>query len=82
MLVEGLAELGAHAEQAGVMVLFEALNRYEDHMVNSVAQAAELAAAAGSPAVRVLADTYHMNIEEDDICGALRAVSARLAPST
>ena len=35
VLIEGLAELGAHAEQAGVVVLFEALNRYEDHMVNT-----------------------------------------------
>jgi sugar phosphate isomerase/epimerase len=73
VLVEGLAELGAHAEQTGVVVLLEPLNRYEDHMVNTVAQAAELAAATGSPAVRVLADTYHMNIEEDDPCAALRS---------
>jgi sugar phosphate isomerase/epimerase len=73
VLLEGLAELGAHAEHAGTLVLLEPLNRYEDHMLNTVAQAAELAAAAGSPAVRVLADTYHMNIEEDDPCAALRA---------
>jgi len=78
VLIESLAELGAHAEQAGVVVLFEALNRYEDHMVNTVLQAAEIAAATGSPAVRVLADTYHMNIEEDDICASLRAVASRL----
>jgi sugar phosphate isomerase/epimerase len=78
VLVEGLAELGAHAEAAGVVVLFEPLNRYEDHMVNTVAVAAELAAASGSDAVRVLADTYHMNIEEDDPCGALRAAGERL----
>jgi sugar phosphate isomerase/epimerase len=78
VLVEGLAELGAHAEAAGVALLFEPLNRYEDHMVNTVAQAAELAAASGSEAVRVLADTYHMNIEEDDPCAALRGAADRL----
>jgi sugar phosphate isomerase/epimerase len=72
VLLEGLAELGAHAEQAGAVLLFEPLNRYEDHMVNTVAQAAELIRAAGSPGVRILADTYHMNIEEDDLCAALR----------
>ena len=38
MLLEGLAELGAHAEQAGAVLLLEPLNRYEDHMVNTVAQ--------------------------------------------
>jgi sugar phosphate isomerase/epimerase len=75
VLVEGLAALGAHAEAAGVVLLFEPLNRYEDHMVNTVAQAAELIAAAGSAGVRILADTYHMNIEEDDPCAALRSVA-------
>jgi sugar phosphate isomerase/epimerase len=72
VLLDGLAELGAHAEQAGAVLLFEPLNRYEDHMVNTVARAAELVRATGSPAVRILADTYHMNIEEDDVCAALR----------
>jgi sugar phosphate isomerase/epimerase len=78
VLLEGLAELGGHAAAAGVLLLLEPLNRYEDHMVNTVAQAAELAAASGSDAVRVLADTYHMNIEEDDPCAALRAAAGRL----
>jgi sugar phosphate isomerase/epimerase len=73
VLLEGLSELGAHAEQAGAVLLFEPLNRYEDHMVNTVAQAVELVRATGSPSVRILADTYHMNIEEDDPCAALRA---------
>jgi sugar phosphate isomerase/epimerase len=75
VLVEGLAALGAHATAAGVVLLFEPLNRYEDHMVNTAAQAAELIAAAGSDGVRILADTYHMNIEEDDPCDALRSVA-------
>jgi sugar phosphate isomerase/epimerase len=78
VLVEGLAELGAHAAAAGVLVLLEPLNRYEDHMVNTVAAAAELAQASGSDAVRVLADTYHMNVEEDEPCAALRAAAGRL----
>jgi sugar phosphate isomerase/epimerase len=72
VLLEGLAELGAHAVQAGALLLLEPLNRYEDHMVNTVAAAAGLVRAAASPGVRILADTYHMNIEEDDPCTALR----------
>jgi sugar phosphate isomerase/epimerase len=73
VLLEGLAELGEHAEQTGVVLLLEPLNRYEDHMVNTVAAAAGLVRAAGSPGVRILADTYHMNIEEEDACAALRS---------
>jgi sugar phosphate isomerase/epimerase len=75
VLVEALAELGEHAGRAGVLLLLEPLNRYEDHMVNTLAQGAELIAATGSPHVRLLADTYHMNIEEDDPCAALRSVA-------
>jgi sugar phosphate isomerase/epimerase len=78
VLCAGLAEVGAHADQAGVVLLFEPLNRYEDHMVNTVADAVELVRAAGSDGVRVLADTYHMNIEEDDPCAALRAAGDAL----
>jgi sugar phosphate isomerase/epimerase len=78
VLLEGLAELGRHALDAGVVLLLEPLNRYEDHMLNTVAQAADLIAECGSPGVRVLADTYHMNIEEDDPCAALRSVAGTL----
>ena len=76
VLRSGLAELGEHAVAAGVALLFEPLNRYEDHMVNTLAQGAELI--AGLPGVRLLADTYHMNIEEDDPCAALRAAAGVL----
>jgi sugar phosphate isomerase/epimerase len=69
VLLEGLAQLGGHPE---ALLFLEPLNRYEDHMVNTVAQAADLIRAAGAPGVRILADTYHMNIEEDDPCAALR----------
>ncbi len=57
MLLESLGELGAHAQEAGVLLLFEPLNRYEDHMVNTLAQAAELVRETGSAGVRVHADT-------------------------
>ena len=78
VLLESLATLGAHAAEAGVVLLFEPLNRYEDHMVNTLAQGAELVAAAGSGGVRLLADTYHMNVEEDDLCAALREAAGVL----
>jgi sugar phosphate isomerase/epimerase len=75
LLVDALGRLGAHAHERELLVLLEPLNRYEDHMVNTLARGAELCAATGSPAVRLLADTYHMNIEEDDPCAALRAAA-------
>jgi sugar phosphate isomerase/epimerase len=67
--------LGAHAAAAGVSLLLEPLNRYEDHMVNTLAEAAALIAEAGPAGLGVLADTYHMNLEEDDPGAALRAAA-------
>ena len=79
MLVEGLAELGAHAEQAGVVAALRAAQPLRGpHGQHASRRRAELIAAAGSPGVRVLADTYHMNIEEDDLCAALRSVAGVL----
>jgi sugar phosphate isomerase/epimerase len=78
VLLEALCRLGGIATREGVLLLLEPLNRYEDHMDNTVTQAAELARATGLASVQVGADTYHMNIEEADPLGALRANADRL----
>jgi sugar phosphate isomerase/epimerase len=66
VLLLGLSTLGEHAAAAGVKVLLEPLNRYEDHMVNTLEQAAGLCQELGLPSVRVIGDFFHMNIEELD----------------
>ncbi len=78
VLLDALGELGRHAATEGVLLCLEPLNRYEDHMVNRLDQAAELIRAAGSDAVRICADTYHQNIEEDDPATALLAAGPLL----
>jgi sugar phosphate isomerase/epimerase len=64
ILLEALGNLGTVATDLGVQVFFEPLNRYEDHMVNTLTQGASLLSQLGQPSLRLLADTYHMNIEE------------------
>lgn len=78
VLLEALAELGEHAGREGVAVYLEPLNRYEDHMLNKLHQAVGLIEELGSPHVKVMADTFHMNIEEDDIGASLRRTGALL----
>lgn len=73
VLLEALRTLGEHAAREGVLLCLEPLNRYEDHMVNTLADAAGLCAAVGLDSVKVAADTYHMNIEERDLAAALVA---------
>jgi sugar phosphate isomerase/epimerase len=79
ILVAALHELAVHAEAVGAQILLEPLNRYEDHMLNRVEQALELCESVGSAALRVMADTFHMNIEETDPAGVVRRAGPRLA---
>jgi sugar phosphate isomerase/epimerase len=79
VLLGVLTEIGEHAQREGVSVLLEPLNRYEDHMLHTVAQAVELADAVGLDSVKVMADFFHMNIEEADSPTSLRVAGPRLA---
>jgi sugar phosphate isomerase/epimerase len=71
ILLEAFGRLAAHAESAGVIIALEPLNRYEDHMINTLADAMTLCAKIDSPHFGIAADTYHMNIEEADPLKAL-----------
>ncbi|MEU6404248.1 sugar phosphate isomerase/epimerase family protein [Streptomyces sp. NPDC046985] len=73
VLLAGLAELGEHARREGVTLFLEPLNRYEDHMVNRLEQAADLIRAVGLDSVKIGVDSYHMNIEEADPAAAILA---------
>jgi sugar phosphate isomerase/epimerase len=72
VLVDALGELGEHAAREGVELYLEPLNRYEDHMVNTLGQGVELLRKVGLDSVKLAADTYHMNIEEADPAAALQ----------
>ncbi|WUD71258.1 sugar phosphate isomerase/epimerase [Streptomyces sp. NBC_00510] len=75
VLLAGLTELGEHARAEGVTLFLEPLNRYEDHMVNRLEQAADLIRTVGLDSVRIGIDSYHMNIEETDPAAAILAVA-------
>lgn len=76
--VEGLRAAGARAAENGIRLGIEAINRYETDLVNTSLQARELADEVGLPAVGILLDTYHMNIEEKDPGAAIRTAGDRL----
>ena len=72
-LAEALADLGAHAAQYGVPLLYEPLNRYETNLLNRQLDAAQFLESRQIPNVKLLCDLFHMNIEEVSNAATLRA---------
>jgi sugar phosphate isomerase/epimerase len=68
-----LNEFGERARKAGATFLLEPLNRYEGNVVNTIGDAVDLIGTLSTRNVTVLADLFHMNIEEEDLLSALRA---------
>ncbi|MGE4276472.1 MAG: sugar phosphate isomerase/epimerase family protein [Lawsonibacter sp.] len=66
--VQGMAET---ARACGVRIGLEMCNRYENTMLNTVDQGLEFLTLVDSPSVGLHLDTYHMNIEEDDLAAAI-----------
>ena len=88
---ESIGEIISYAEKKKVVLLLEPINRYETILVNNATQALNLLDEIKSENLKILLDTYHMNIEEKSIDESLRitkdhvkymhfADSNRLAP--
>lgn len=73
-----IGELGKYAEGFGIDIALEVLNRNETYILTDCKEALEYCERTGSKAVNVLLDTYHMNIEEDNMCDAIRLAGDRL----
>jgi sugar phosphate isomerase/epimerase len=72
-LTQALNTLGEHARQYGVPLIYEPLNRYETNLTNTVEDGVRLVRSLSSSNVVLLADLFHMNIEEANLADALRA---------
>lgn len=69
-LRDALATLGEHAKQFSLPVFYEPLNRYETDQANTLAEG--LVTIHGIANIQLLADFFHMNIEESDMGKAIR----------
>jgi sugar phosphate isomerase/epimerase len=77
-LLEGLQSAASAAAEFGVVFLYEPLNRYETNLFNRQMDAAGFLIEHGLSGVRILADLFHMNIEESDLPQTLRSLGASL----
>ena len=64
--------LGEDAKQYGVPLIYEPLNRYETNLINRVEDGVRFLETLATKNVVLLADLFHMNIEETDIAAAFR----------
>lgn len=71
LCVAMLKEIAPHAEEVKACVLVEPLNRYETHFLNRLEQAVSICERVGSEYVKIMADFFHMNIEEAQIPEAI-----------
>lgn len=72
ILIEECKNLGEYADDLGVYVILEPLNRYETHFIRGLQQAVEICESVGREHVKIMADFFHMNIEEADIPSSLK----------
>ncbi|MEM9345671.1 MAG: sugar phosphate isomerase/epimerase family protein [Planctomycetota bacterium] len=67
-----LEELGEYAKENGQPLFYEPLNRYETNLFNTLAEGSAIIESLQTDNVKLLADLFHMNIEESDIAQAIR----------
>lgn len=63
-LSEALRELGSLAHEHSQSLFYEPLNRYETNLIRTLSDGCEFLLQVGKPNVLLLADLFHMNIEE------------------
>lgn len=73
-----LRRCAAAAGSAGVTLLIEPINRYETNFIHTAAEGLTAIQAVGEDNVKLLLDSFHMNIEEVSLESALRAAGDRL----
>ncbi|MBE2267772.1 MAG: sugar phosphate isomerase/epimerase [Anaerolinea sp.] len=64
-IIEVMRDVTAEAKRRGFSMLLEACNRYETYLYNTLEDTRAAILAIGADNLKLHADTYHMNIEEE-----------------
>jgi D-psicose/D-tagatose/L-ribulose 3-epimerase len=75
---ESLKKIGEDAARKGVALALEPINRFEIDMINTAAQGYAMCEQVNSPGVKLMLDTFHMNIEDTHIGEALTSSKKHL----
>lgn len=77
-VARALQAAARHARARGIALGIEPVNRYENHILNTGWQAAEMIERVGADNVFIHLDTYHMNIEEKGAANGILAAREHL----
>jgi len=76
LLVALYQRICKRAEELGTFIIIEPLNRYEQWWPCTLAQGVDICRAVGSPNCKIMADFFHMHIEETHIGKAIAETAA------
>ena len=76
--VANVRKVGKVAADCGVRYCLEVLNRFGGYLLNTAEEAKQFVEEVGLPSVMIMLDTFHMNIEEDNMADAIRLAGDRL----
>lgn len=76
--VEGVRKMARVAADNGIDYCLEVLNRFEGYLLNTCEEAVAFVEQVDHPNVKVMLDTFHMNIEEDSFGAAIRRAGSLL----
>jgi sugar phosphate isomerase/epimerase len=71
--IDMLHEVLRRTQGLGAVLLLEPLNRYESDYLRTLADGVELCQAVGDPRVAIVADFFHMSLEEADLAASIRS---------
>lgn len=73
-----MREIAAVAAENDIDICLEVVNRYEHFLLNTAEEAVRYVEAVDHPNVGILLDSFHMNIEEDNLGDAIRTAGRHL----
>jgi sugar phosphate isomerase/epimerase len=76
--ITNIREAASYAREHGVNLAIEAINRYETYFANTLEKAYSLVKDIAHPSVGIMADLFHMSIEESSFTQSLLMIQDKL----
>lgn len=76
--IDSVRAAGEYALQSGVLLAIEPINRYETYLINTAEQCLRFVKDVGLSSVRMMLDTFHMNIEDKEPSAVILASAEHL----